>query len=112
MTTSSTDTARPTRWLTRCCARWPRPAEAGRITPLTVAGTPLGIQVDHDHCAGDRLWLFGPITEGNSYYNHYVPTPGDRSRAAIDADALARRLLDLIPHDLSPAEEGLHAAAH
>lgn len=88
-------------------------AEAGRITPLTVAGTPLGIQVDHDQRAGDRLWLFGPITEGSSYYNHYVATPGGRSRAAIDADGLARRLLDLIPPRLSPAnKEDLHAAAH
>lgn len=87
-------------------------AEAGRIIPLTVAGAPLGIKVDHDHRADDRLWLFGPITEGSSYYNHYVATPGGRSRAAIDADALARRLLDLIPNDLSPAKEAIHAAAH
>lgn len=86
--------------------------EAGRITPSIVAGTPLGIHVDPDHRAGDRLWCFGPITEGSSYYNHYVASPGGRSRAAIDADVLAHRLLDLIPHDVSSDEEGHHAPAH
>jgi uncharacterized NAD(P)/FAD-binding protein YdhS len=51
-----------------------------------------GIRTDADgHPVGDwpararHIWIFGPVVEGASYYNHYVPSPGMPSRAVSDA---------------------------
>ncbi|GAB4567335.1 MAG: FAD/NAD(P)-binding domain-containing protein [Haliangiales bacterium] len=33
-----------------------------------------------------RIWVLGPLAEGVSFYNHYVPSPRSRSRALVDAD--------------------------
>lgn len=41
------------------------------------------------------LWLTGPIVEGATYYNHYVPSGGGYSRAFADANRIARGMLGL-----------------
>jgi len=36
-----------------------------------------------------NLWLLGPVVEGSTYYNHYVPSAGAYSRAFVDAHRIA-----------------------
>ncbi|GAA2326121.1 hypothetical protein Scani_43060 [Streptomyces caniferus] len=78
---------------------------AGRLRTLahrggTVHGldvTRRGQGVDRTGTAQPRLFLLGPHTEGSSYYNHYVPSPGVPSRALLDAElALGTALPSLI----------------
>ncbi|MFJ3487554.1 FAD/NAD(P)-binding protein [Pseudomonas sp. NPDC090202] len=52
-----------------------------------------GIEVDGHGKAQPNLWIIGPIVEGATYYNHYVPSAGSYSRAFIDADRIAREML-------------------
>ncbi len=67
---------------------------AGRLRTLahrgaTVPGldvTRRGQGVDRTGAPQPRLFLLGPHTEGSSYYNHYVPSPGVPSRALLDAE--------------------------
>ncbi|WP_045853535.1 FAD/NAD(P)-binding protein [Raoultella terrigena] len=42
-----------------------------------------------------HMWVFGPLCEGATYYNHYVPSPGSFSRSSNDADRSTRELLIL-----------------
>ncbi|MFC5473750.1 FAD/NAD(P)-binding protein [Paraherbaspirillum soli] len=63
----------------------------------TVASPGLdAVDVDPDHHPYDAsgqaiqsLWLFGPMIEGATYYNHYVPSAGAFSRAFADAHRAA-----------------------
>ncbi|MEU8782279.1 FAD/NAD(P)-binding protein [Streptomyces sp. NPDC048637] len=78
---------------------------AGRVRTLahrggTVDGldvTRQGQGVDRTGTPQPRLFFLGPHTEGSSYYNHYVPSPGAPSRALLDAElALSTALPSLI----------------
>jgi hypothetical protein len=54
-----------------------------------------GVLVDSEGRAQPNLWITGPLVEGSTYYNHYVPSSGSYSRAFIDADRIAREMLGL-----------------
>lgn len=54
-----------------------------------------GLKVDSHGRAQTHLWITGPIVEGATYYNHYVPSSGSYSRAFIDADRIAREALGI-----------------
>ena len=54
-----------------------------------------GVQVDSQGKAQPNLWITGPIVEGATYYNHYVPSSGSYSRAFVDADRIAREMIGL-----------------
>lgn len=54
-----------------------------------------GVHVDSHGKAQPNLWITGPIVEGATYYNHYVPSSGGYSRAFVDADRIAREMLGL-----------------
>lgn len=54
-----------------------------------------GVTVDGEGKAQPNLWITGPIVEGATYYNHYVPSSGSYSRAFVDADRIAREMLGL-----------------
>jgi hypothetical protein len=41
----------------------------------------------------EAIWILGSMTEGSSYYNHYIPSPGGVSRAFTDAHNVARACL-------------------
>lgn len=78
---------------------------AGRVRTLahrggTVHGldvTRQGQGVDRTGTPQPRLFFLGPHTEGSSYYNHYVPSPGAPSRALLDAErALSTALPELM----------------
>lgn len=43
-----------------------------------------------------RLWALGPIVEGCTFYNHYVPTPDPTCRALIEARQAAETCLDAL----------------
>jgi hypothetical protein len=45
------------------------------------------------------MWIFGPLCEGATYYNHYVPSPGAFSRSSHDADVSVRELLFSLKSD-------------
>ncbi|MFH8348889.1 FAD/NAD(P)-binding protein [Streptomyces sp. NPDC018045] len=75
---------------------------AGRIATLAPHGgsatglhvTRDGRGIDPDGTVQPRLYFLGPHTEGSSYYNHYVPSPGAPSRALMDAELALRTALD------------------
>ncbi len=78
---------------------------AGRVRTLahrggTVHGldvTRQGQGIDRTGTPQPRLFFLGPHTEGSSYYNHYVPSPGAPSRALLDAElALSTALPELM----------------
>lgn len=54
-----------------------------------------GVLVDGEGKAQPNLWITGPLVEGSTYYNHYVPSSGSYSRAFVDADRIAREMLGL-----------------
>ncbi|MCR3721206.1 MULTISPECIES: FAD/NAD(P)-binding protein [Prauserella salsuginis group] len=71
-----------------------------RLRPVIAGRTELGAQVDENGFAIDAqgnpqptLAVFGPLAEGSSYYNHYVTSPGSKSRATNDADRAVRSFL-------------------
>lgn len=83
---------------------------SGRARTRTAGGTPLpgldvnrrGQGIDRAGAVQSRLFFLGPHTEGSSYYNHYVPSPGTPSRALLDAElALTTALPQLrgVPSD-------------
>lgn len=54
-----------------------------------------GVLVDSEGKVQPNLWITGPLVEGSTYYNHYVPSSGSYSRAFVDADRIAREMLGL-----------------
>ncbi|TDV64320.1 FAD/NAD(P)-binding protein [Pseudomonas sp. LP_7_YM] len=54
-----------------------------------------GVYIDSHGKALPNLWVTGPIVEGATYYNHYVPASGSYSRAFADADRIAREMLGM-----------------
>ncbi|GAA3028025.1 hypothetical protein GCM10020000_00610 [Streptomyces olivoverticillatus] len=43
--------------------------------------------------ADERIWVLGPLSEGATFYNHYVPSPGGFSRALSDAHRAVAAML-------------------
>ncbi|TJZ57059.1 hypothetical protein FCH28_06215 [Streptomyces piniterrae] len=76
---------------------------AGRVATLAARGSRIpGLHVTREGQgigpAGEirrTLFFLGPHTEGSSYYNHYVPSPGAPSRALKDAELALRTALPL-----------------
>jgi hypothetical protein len=68
--------------------------ENGIIHSLTAQGD--SVEVDSQGMAQPNLWITGPIVEGSTYYNHYVPSSGSYSRAFVDADRIAREMLGVV----------------
>ncbi|MFF3745697.1 FAD/NAD(P)-binding protein [Streptomyces kronopolitis] len=74
---------------------------AGRVRTLGHRGAAVpgldvtreGRGVDRTGTPQPRLFFLGPHTEGSSYYNHYVPSPGVPSRALLDAELALRTAL-------------------
>jgi hypothetical protein len=67
--------------------------ESGIIHSVTGCGE--APCVDSYGKAQPNLWITGPIVEGSTYYNHYVPSSGSYSRAFVDADRIAREMLGM-----------------
>ncbi|MFF4694567.1 FAD/NAD(P)-binding protein [Streptomyces chattanoogensis] len=76
--------------------------ESGRIRRHRAAEAPNSRGVDitpgqhpvgRDGSVDTRIWILGPLCEGATFYNHYVPSPGGVSRALLDADRCVRALL-------------------
>jgi uncharacterized NAD(P)/FAD-binding protein YdhS len=74
--------------------------DAGRLQELCWGQVPAG-SVDltedfHPVSASsdvqDRLWVFGPLTEGVRYYTGYIPSPKDQ-RASLDAARCVEHML-------------------
>ncbi|MFF7726392.1 FAD/NAD(P)-binding protein [Streptomyces sp. NPDC008001] len=49
--------------------------------------------VGRDGAADERIWVLGPLSEGTTFYNHYVPSPGGFSRALMDAHSSVSAML-------------------
>jgi hypothetical protein len=69
--------------------------ESGIVHSLDDLG---GCYVNSEGKAQPNLWITGPIVEGATYYNHYVPSSGSYSRAFVDADRMAREMLGILVH--------------
>ncbi|WP_256079603.1 FAD/NAD(P)-binding protein, partial [Massilia sp. YIM B04103] len=52
-----------------------------------------GRAIDAQGRSADNLWVLGPLAEGSTYYNHYVPSSGAYSRAFMDAQRIAQAVL-------------------
>jgi len=81
---------------------------AGVIHSLTAEGD--GLRVDSNGRAQPNLWITGPIVEGATYYNHYVPSTGSYSRAFVDADRIAREVLGISNESMPDIEPELPKA--
>lgn len=86
--------------------KWLR--SAGVIHSLTDEGD--GLRVDSYGRAQPNLWITGPIVEGATYYNHYVPSTGSYSRAFVDADRIAREVLGISNESMPDIEPELPKA--
>ncbi|WP_367042024.1 FAD/NAD(P)-binding protein [Streptomyces sp. Je 1-332] len=77
---------------------------SSRGVDITVGQHP----VAQDGHADEQMWILGPLCEGATFYNHYVPSPGGVNRALLDADRTVRAMLDAARHigedRLVPAE--------
>ncbi len=40
----------------------------------------------------ERIWVFGVLTEGIRYFNHYIPSPKSRIRAFVDVQTCVDRI--------------------
>lgn len=56
--------------------------------------TPAQHPRDADGTVDEQIWILGPLTEGATFYNHYVPSPGSSSRALVDAHRCVTAMLD------------------
>ncbi|WP_267242598.1 FAD/NAD(P)-binding protein [Streptomyces sp. PR69] len=56
--------------------------------------TPGQHPVAADGTADERIWILGPLCEGATFYNHYVPSPGGVNRALLDAHCCVTAMLD------------------
>ena len=56
-----------------------------------------GRAIDPAGSAVPNLWLLGPVVEGSTYYNHYVPSAGAYSRAFMDAHRIATAVVTGAP---------------
>jgi hypothetical protein len=63
-----------------------------------------GLQVDGHGKASAKLWITGPLVEGATYYNHYVPSSGSYSRAFVDANRIAREMLGMTGSEPKPVD--------
>lgn len=52
------------------------------LHPINISGIP-----------EKTIWLFGPLSEGAKYYNHYIPSPNSMSPSIIDADNAILKLI-------------------
>ncbi len=74
-----------------------------RIGQLRYGTTPVGsieLTADAHPVAADgtpqeRLWVFGVLTEGVRYFNHYIPSPSSRIRAVQDIGRCVDEILNL-----------------
>lgn len=56
-------------------------APSSRGVDVTRQNQPIGA----DGSVDEQLWVLGPLCEGATFYNHYVPSPGGPNRALADA---------------------------
>ncbi len=42
--------------------------------------------------SAERIWVFGVLTEGIRYFNHYIPSPKSRIRAFVDVQTCVDRI--------------------
>ncbi|MGW4645033.1 FAD/NAD(P)-binding protein [Kitasatospora sp. NPDC004289] len=65
-------------------------APSSRGVDVTRGNQPIGA----DGTVDERLWVLGPLCEGATFYNHYVPSPGGPNRALADAHRCVGDLFD------------------
>ena len=74
--------------------------ERGRIQQFRYGDTTVGSidlttdfhPVDVNGEPADRIWVFGVLTEGIRYFNHYIPSPKSRIRAFVDVQTCVDRV--------------------
>ncbi|XXE57447.1 FAD/NAD(P)-binding protein [Pseudomonas sp. R1-18] len=68
--------------------------------------------VRKDGAVNERLWVLGPLVEGCTFYNHYVPTPDPACLAPLQARAAVQSCLRTLTADLrSPVPQQHRASA-
>lgn len=55
-----------------------------------------GRVINENDAERPRIWAFGPIVEGATFYNHYVPTPDKECHAVIEARQAVKSCIDAL----------------
>ncbi|MCA3903599.1 FAD/NAD(P)-binding protein [Vibrio vulnificus] len=83
-----------------CTGPYKSLSDLGLIRPLYNDPEIDGIEINSKNQAisvsGDSendIYIMGPIVEGCTYYNHYIPSPGSYNRAMTDAHIVAENIL-------------------
>ncbi|MEC4018586.1 hypothetical protein [Streptomyces sp. H27-D2] len=74
-------------------------APSSRGVDITPGQHPIGRQGEVD----EQMWVLGPLCEGATFYNHYVPAPGGVSRALKDAHRCVAAMLDAARRGTEPS---------
>jgi uncharacterized NAD(P)/FAD-binding protein YdhS len=67
--------------------------------------------VRKDGSVNERLWALGPLVEGCTFYNHYVPTPDPACLAPLQARAAVESCLRTLTGELHSPPPRQHRAA-
>ena len=77
--------------------------KSGLIRPVAPDVGMYGVDIDRDAHPINRegnstehIWIFGPIVEGSTYYNHYISPVSRYSRAPTDTHRAASACLDVV----------------
>lgn len=55
-----------------------------------------GRVINGDNAKQPTIWAFGPIVEGATFYNHYVPTPDKACQAILESRLAVKSCLETI----------------
>jgi hypothetical protein len=76
-----------------------------RLTPFKPGNQSVNINrlyqpLNKKGCPQTRLYVLGPLLEGTTFYNHYVPSPRSPDRALIEANECVKNMFQSIAKQL------------
>ncbi len=80
--------------------------ESGRLNPFRAYCQSANVDrnyqpLDKKDRPQKRLWILGPLLEGTTFYNHYIPSPFSQNRAFMEAHQCVCQLFNLLPNSES-----------
>jgi hypothetical protein len=58
-----------------------------------------GHPIADDGASASRIWIFGLLCEGATFYNGYLTSPVRFERAQFDADRATHELIEAVRHE-------------
>lgn len=83
--------------------------DSGRLNPFRAYCQSANVDrnyqpLDKKDSPQKRLWILGPLLEGTTFYNHYIPSPFSPNRAIREAHQCVSQLFNLLPISESKSE--------